>query len=221
VFAYHTCPTICSLIQTSVAVAMKGVDWTAGQEYQAITISIDPKDGVEQAAQKRRELVAQYGRTVDDHGWAFLTGDEATIHEVTKYAGWHYYYDERQKQYAHPSALVLLKPNGRVARYLYGLDFSPRDLRLGLLEASEYKSISTLDRVVLYCYQFDGHQRRYTLVATRVMQLGGVITALLLGGILTRFWLRERRRPKHGGSDSAPRDTVHPSDPSDHRVTSV
>lgn len=197
VFAYHTCPTICSLIQTSAMSAMKGIDWTAGKEYQAITISIDPTDGPERSAMKRRDLAAQYGRAVDDHGWAFLSGSDDTVREVTKGAGWHYYYDERSRQYAHPSALVLLKPNGRIARYLYGLDFSPNDLRLGLLEASEYQSISTLDRVVLYCYHFDGHQRRYTLVATRVMRIGGGLTALVLGGVLVHFWLRERRRLKN------------------------
>lgn len=197
VFAYHTCPTICSLIQTSAMSAMKGIDWTAGKEYQAITISIDPTDGPERSATKRRDLTAQYGRAVDDHGWAFLSGSDDAVHKVTKDAGWHYYYDERNKQYAHPSALVLLKPNGRIARYLYGLDFSPSDLRLGLLEASEYQSISTLDRVVLYCYHFDGHQRRYTLVATRVMRIGGGLTALVLGGVLVHFWLRERRRLKN------------------------
>ena len=220
VFAYHTSPTICSLIQTSVAQAMKGVDWTAGQDYQAITISIDPKDGPEQAATKRQELLAQYGRPVDDKGWAFLTTtDDETIRSVTKNAGWRYYYDERQKQYAHPSAIVLLKPNGRIARYLYGLDFSPKDLRLGLLEASEYKSISTIDRVVLYCYRFDGHQRRYTIVATRVMQLGGGATALVLAIVLARFWLKERKKPKGptpdgGAPPKAAKADKTPADPS-------
>lgn len=216
VFAYHTCPTICSLIQTNVTAAMKGVDWTAGQEYQAVTISIDPREGPAQASAKRADLLAQYGRPVDGEGWAFLTGDDAAIHEVAKHAGWRYFYDERKNMYAHPSAVVLLKPNGRVARYIYGLDFSPRDLRLGLLEASEYKSISTFDRVVLYCYQYDGHQRRYTLVATRVMQIGGVITALVLGAVLTRLWMRERRGggggdSKRGGGDGPRQDHKDPT----------
>lgn len=197
VFAYHTCPTICSLIQTSAVSAMKGIDWTAGKDYQAITLSIDPNDGPERSAAKRRDLLAEYGRAVDDRGWAFLSGRDDAIHEVAKRAGWHYYYDERNKQYAHPSALVLLKPNGRIARYLYGLDFSPNDLRLGLLEASEYQSISTFDRVVLYCYHFDGRQRRYTLVATRVMRIGGGLAALALAAVLAHFWIRERRRPKN------------------------
>lgn len=194
IFAYHTCPTLCSLVQNAVVLAMKGIDWTPGNEYRAVTISIDPKDTPDIAKAKRTSLIAELGRPVSDEGWGFLTGQEPAIEEVTKYAGWHYYYDDRQKQYAHPGAIVLLKPNGRIARYLYGIEFSPKDLRLGLLEASEGKSISTIDRALLYCYQYDGHTRKYSLVATRVMRIGGGVTVIALGGFLAIMWRREKKK---------------------------
>jgi protein SCO1/2 len=194
VFAYHSCPTLCSLVQNGVVEAMKGVDWNVGDQYNAITISIDPRDTPSDANAKRTALIGQYGRPVTDKGWAFLTGKEPAIEEVTKYAGWHYFWDDRQKQYAHPGAIVLLKPNGRIARYLYGIEFNPKDLRLGLLEASEGKSISTFDRALLYCYQYDGHTRKYSLVATRVMRIGGGITVVALAGFLTMMWRREKKK---------------------------
>lgn len=194
VFAYHSCPTLCSLVQNGVVEAMKGIDWNVGNQYNAITISIDPRDAPADANAKRTSLIGQYGRAVTDKGWPFLTGKDQAIQEVTKYAGWHYYWDDRQKQYAHPGAIVLLKPNGRIARYLYGIEFSPKDLRLGLIEASEGKSISTFDRALLYCYQYDGHQRKYSLVATRVMRIGGGVTVALLAGFLTIMWRREKKK---------------------------
>jgi len=194
VFAYHTCPTLCSLVQNGVVDAMKGVEWNPGDQYRVVTISIDPRDTPEIANAKRTSLIGQLGRPVSDQGWGFLTGKEPAIQEVTKYAGWHYYWDDRQKQYAHPGAVVLLKPNGRIARYLYGIEFSPKDLRLGLLEASEYKSIGTLDRALLYCYQYDGHQRKYSLVATRVMRIGGGVTVIALAGFLAVMWRREKKK---------------------------
>lgn len=195
IFAYHTCPTLCSLVQEGVVKAMKGVEWNLGEKFNAITISIDPKDTAEIAAKKRTELVGTYGRAVSDRAWAFLTTpDNDTIEEVTKYAGWRYYYNESQKQYAHPAAILLLKPNGNIARYLYGIEIDPKDMRLGLIEASEGKSVSTMDRALLYCFQYDGHKRKYTMMATRVMQIGGGVTVALLGSFLTAMWLRERRK---------------------------
>lgn len=194
VFAYHTCPTLCSLVQNGVVEAMKGIEWNPGDQYRVVTISIDPRDTPEIANTKRTSLIGQLGRPVSNEGWPFLTGKEQAIQEVTKYAGWHYYWDDRQKQYAHPGAVVLLKPNGRIARYLYGIEFNPKDLRLGLLEASEYKSISTFDRALLYCYQYDGHQRKYSLVATRVMRIGGGVTVVALAGFLAIMWRREKKK---------------------------
>lgn len=210
ILAYHSCPVLCGLVQNAALESMKQVAWTAGVQYQVITLSIDPRDTVGTAADKRAAMLGAYGRAEAKDGWHFLVGDDANIHKVTDAVGWQYKFDKRQGQFAHPSAVTLLTPNGKVARYLYGIEFDPQDLRLGLLEASEGRSISTVDRIVLYCYHYDPQDRKYTLMATRVMQLGGVLTVLVFGTFLSVLWLRERRKPKgdkpDGGRGSSPPD---------------
>lgn len=192
-FAYHSCPVLCSMILSASSRALQGVQWSVGAEFDMVVISIDPNDTPERAIAKRDSLVKDYGRG-DGRGFHFLVGDKANIDRVAEATGFTYQYDERQKQYAHPSVLMLVKPNGQMARYLYGLEFEPNDVRLGLLEASEGRSISTVEQIILYCYHYDPQGGRYVLVATKVMQVGGALTALLLGGILTLFWLRERHK---------------------------
>ncbi|MBK6464792.1 MAG: SCO family protein [Myxococcales bacterium] len=192
-FAYHSCPVLCSMILSATSRALQGVQWSVGAEFDMVVISIDPNDTAERAAAKRDSIVRDYGRG-DGRGFHFLLGDKANIDRVAEATGFTYQYDERQKQYAHPSVMMLVKPNGQMARYLYGLEFDPNDVRLGLLEASEGRSISTVEQIILYCYHYDPQGGRYVLVATRVMQVGGALTALLLGGMLSLFWLRERNK---------------------------
>jgi protein SCO1/2 len=115
---------------------------------------------------------------------------------VTDAVGYRFHYDPESKQFAHPGALVLLQPNGHVSRYLYGLDYPPNDMRLGLLEASQGKLISTTDQVLLFCYRYDPHQGKYVVMANRVMEVGAAFSALLLGGFLGLFWLRERKKSR-------------------------
>lgn len=197
ILAYHSCPVLCGLIQNAVLEGIKQIAWSVGQEYDVVTLSIDPRDTVSLAAEKRTAMLGSYGRPGAEQGWHFLVGDDQNIQRVAAAIGWKYHYDARQGQYAHPSAVTLLKPGGRVARYLYGLEFSPNDLKLGLLEASEGKSISTVERVILYCYHYDPQDRKYSLVAMHVMQVGGGITVVALGSFLGVLWLAERR--KKGG----------------------
>lgn len=197
VLAYHSCPVLCSLVQTATLESMKAIKWTAGQEYRVLTISIDPRDTTTVAAAKRDGLVAAYGRPEAKTGWHFLVSNKEQIHKVTDAVGWQYKFDERQGQFAHPSAVTLLTPSGKVARYLYGIEFDPNDLRLGLLEASEGRSITTVDRLILFCYHYDPQDRKYTLMATRVMQLGGVVTMFTLGGFLALMWVRERKKSRN------------------------
>lgn len=201
VLAYHSCPVLCSLVQNATLESMKAVKWTAGAEYRVLTISIDPRDTSTIASSKRDALLASYGRPEAKTGWHFLVGNNEQIHKVTDAVGWQYKFDERQGQFAHPSAVTLLTPSGKVARYLYGIEFDPNDLRLGLLEASEGRSITTVDRLILYCYHYDPQDRKYTLMATRVMQLGGVVTMFTLGGFLTVMWLRERKKSRDTKKD--------------------
>jgi protein SCO1/2 len=189
--AYHSCKVVCSMVLGAKVEALKQQAWTLGEQFRAVTISIDPRDTPAIAAKKRRQMLALYGRKAE--AWDFLVGDQANIAKVAQAVGFKYRYDERQDQYAHPALLMLTKPNGELARYLYGLEFNPQDVRLGLLEAAQGKSISTLEKVVLYCYMYDPIGARYVVVARNVMKLGGAITVVLLGMFLLVMWRREAR----------------------------
>jgi len=197
VFAYHTCPMLCSLVLDATVRSLNEVGWTVGHEFDVVSISIDPNDTPETATRKRAQVIGSYpragGSTV---GWHFLVGDEANIRKVTDAVGFEYRYDPRQKQYAHPAAIYLLTPEGHVARYLYGIQYDPKDVRLGLIEASEGRSVSTTDRILMFCYHYDPQGKHYSIVAMNVMRLGGVVTLGLLGSFLTVMWARERRRRK-------------------------
>jgi protein SCO1 len=200
-FAYHTCPVLCGMVLNNLAQGLRFVDWTAGDQFEIVTISIDPDETREATNAKRTSILHEYGKIpVDSQGrWHFLTGDEASIAAVAGAAGFEYQYDERQQQWGHPSVVMVVKPDGRMARYLYGLEFSPNDLRLGLFEASEGRSITTIEQIILYCYHYDPQGGKYVLVARRVMQVGGGIVALILFGVLGLFWAREWKKARHGG----------------------
>jgi protein SCO1/2 len=195
VFAYHTCPMLCSLVLDATVKSLNEVPWNVGDEFDVVSLSIDPKDTPETATRKRAQVLESYPRAKGNpKGWHFLVGEEDQIRKVTDAIGFKYNYDERQKQYAHPAAIYLLTPGGTIARYLYGIQFPPADVRLGLLEASQGRSVSTTERILLFCYHYDPQGKRYSLVAMNVMRLGGGVTLLLLGSFLTIMWARERRK---------------------------
>lgn len=193
ILAYHSCKTLCSMVQNAALEAMKGTPWSIGKDYDVITLSIAPSDTVSVAAEKKKTMVASYGREGAAAGWHFLTGDAQNVARVANAVGWSFQRDQ-SGEYAHPTAVMLLKPNGRVARYLYGIDIPAADMRLGLLEASEGKSISTVERIILYCYHYDPQGRKYSLLATHVMAIAGGVTLLLVAGFIGGMWLSERRK---------------------------
>ena len=193
VLAYHTCKTLCTFVQRSVLDAAKGADWTVGNQYDVVTVSIHPGDTPAMALGKKNETVAAYAREGSAKGWHYLTGDAASSQRVADAVGWKFHRDI-DGEIAHPAAVMLLKPNGHVARYIYGIELAPTDLQVGLLEASEGKNITTLERVKLYCYHYDPHQRKYALFATHVMQIGGGLTLLLVAGLVGVMVARERKK---------------------------
>lgn len=205
--AYHTCPTVCSLVLSQTVESLKKVEWSIGKEYKSITLSFDPRESLERTVAKRNSLLSDYGRPGADAGWTFLLGDDANIHRITDAVGFKYHYVERDQQYAHPTVIVILKPNGQVARYLYGLEYAPNDVKLGLLEASNGRSITTIDRVLLYCYHYDPNGGRYVIVATRVMQIGGGLCGLALVLFLASFWIKELIRAR--SRRATPATTAH------------
>ncbi len=200
ILAYHRCPVLCSLIQHAAATTFKQLadegGWVVGKQYDVIVLSIDPTDTPAIAKQKRDEIVTAYGHPGSVDGFHYLVGGKAQIDRVANAVGFGYQYDERQNQYAHPAVLMLVKPGGEMARYLYGLQFEAKDLKFGLLEASEGKSITTVDKVLLYCYHYDAQTGKYTVVATRVMQLGAGVCAIVLALFLVGMWRLEKRRTK-------------------------
>lgn len=215
-FAYHSCPVLCSMVLNAAVQGLKEVPWTVGKEFDIVTISIDPKESAQKTADKRAALLGEYGRvgTGSNVGWHFLTGDETSIAAVADAAGFRYSYDERQEQYGHPSVVMITTPEGKMARYLYGIEFAPQDLRLGLLEASQGRSISTVEKLIMYCYHYDPQGGKYVLVAMRVMQVGAMMVAALVASILAILWTRElRNKQGPGGPGSGQgRDDKRPDD---------
>lgn len=191
-FNYYTCPVLCSLLLEAAAKTLRGVPWTAGDQYEVVTISIDPRDTPERAAKKRRQILDTYGKS--NGGWHFLVGDEEAIRETTEAAGIEYTYDESQKQYAHPDVITFVTPEGKLARYLYGLQLETTDARLALFEAADGNTLSAGEQVILSCYAYDPEAGGYAVFGYRVMQVGGVATVIALGGFLGFLWQRERRK---------------------------
>lgn len=194
VLAYHSCSTLCPFVQNGALEALKGTTWTIGREFEVVTLSIDPRDTPKAALEKKNAMVGSYAREGASKGWHFLVGDDQNAHRVADAVGWKYHKVAETGEYAHPTAVMLLKPNGRVARYLYGIDIPAADMRIGLLEASEGKSITTAERILLYCYHYDPNGRKYSLLATHVMQVGGGLTLLLITVFVGGMWMRERRK---------------------------
>jgi protein SCO1/2 len=207
---YHSCPSFCSLVLDGTEAVLAQQPWTVGEDFDVITVSIDPRDTPEVAADRRRRTLYRYGRAAAESGWHFLVADETLsereltgayglypeIERLAEAVGFRYQWMPAQRQYAHPGVIMLLTPDGRVARYLYGLEYPVGDVRLGLLEASEGRSISTVERVMLYCYRYDAAEQEYVVIAWRVMQIGGGLTVLLLGGFLGFFWRRELKKKR-------------------------
>jgi protein SCO1/2 len=208
IFGYHTCPMLCSLVQNATAQALRGVGWQVGRQFEVVVISIDPEDTVYESAKRRDNVIALYnaGRApyevspgVIDGGWHYLVGKRDDIEKVADAAGFHYSYDAAFKQYAHPAVIQLVTPQGTMARYLYGIEFDAKDIRYGLLEAAAGRSVSTIDRVLLYCVHYDPGSGKYIMVAARVMQVGGAVIVLALVALLGVLWTREYRRRRDGG----------------------
>ncbi len=198
--AYYSCPMLCGLVLSALADVVKETRGVRlGEDFNVVTVSFDPRDSAETAARRRKAAFEDMGRAENDHGWSFLHGNVLGAQTLADVVGYHFFFDEKQQEFAHPAALIFVDGSGRVKRYLYGLKFSPADFKLAVLETKAGNAKSTLDKVLLYCYRYDPEAGSYVLVAEQVMRLSGV---LVLGCILLAlafFWRRERRRGGVGG----------------------
>ncbi len=192
---YYECPNLCNYLLNGLVKSLQKLDWTPGKQFDIVTVSFNPKEGPELAARKKAAYIASYGNPAAAAGWHFLTGQEDQISQLAKEVGFGYRYDSQEKQFAHTTLVTILTPEGKISRYLYGIDFPKQDLRLALLEASNGKIGTIVDRVLLFCYHFDPKTGKYSVVISRVMTAACTGTVVIFGGYLVAFWRRQRFLP--------------------------
>jgi protein SCO1 len=194
---YYQCPMLCSEELNGLASALLMVDEIPGRDFNIIVVSIDPSEGTDLAAAKKRSYVKRYGKPETRDGWHFLTGTQSNIDALTNTVGFNYVKipgpDGRLTQFAHASAIQLVTPEGRLAQYYLGVEYSPKDLRLGLVESSHGKIGSRVDNILTYCYHYDPGTNKHSLIVARVVQLGGLVTMLSLGGFMFVMFRRDHR----------------------------
>jgi len=181
---YYNCPMLCGEVLSGLESAMRILKFDVGKEYDVLTVSFDPRETPDMATKKKAEFLKRYGRAGADQGWHFLTGQQESIDALTKAAGFQYQYDPKTGQFAHATAIVLLTPGGKITQYYYGVEYAPKDLRLGLIQASQNKIGTLADQVLLYCYHYDPNTGKYGAIISRVLQLSALATILGLGTLM-------------------------------------
>ena len=202
VLAYYRCPMLCTQVLNGLVKAMLDMRLSAGRDFNVLTVSFDPRERPELAAAKKHTYLERYGRPGAEQGWHFLTGDEAPIRRLTEAVGFRYTYDPRHDVFAHASGIMVLTPGGKISRYFYDVKYSPRDLRLGLVEASEGRIGSPVDKVLLYCFHYDPREGKYGVVIMNFVRAGGVLTVLALAAFAGILWRRERLKARHTGAEA-------------------
>ena len=197
--AYFNCQMLCPEVLSGLTVALRGLKFDVGREFEVLTISFDPHENFAMAAKAKQQYLARYGRKGSEQGWHFLTGQQDAIAALTEAAGFQYQYDPKTQQFAHSTAIMVLTPQGRIAQYYYGVEFSPSDLRLGLVEASQNKIGNLADEILLYCYHYDPATGKYGAVIMRVLRLAALATMLFVGGFILLMLRRESVSGASGG----------------------
>ena len=186
---YYRCPMLCTQILTGLESTLKAVTFNPGKDFEVVAVSFDPKDTPELAAAKKQTYLRRYARPNTANGWHFLTGDEKNIKSLTDAVGYHYKYDPKTDQFAHASGIMVLTPDGRVSRYFYGVEYAPRDVRLGLVEASQNKIGSPADAILLFCFHYDPSTGKYGAIAMNILR-GSAALFALIGGLFLLIVIR-------------------------------
>jgi protein SCO1/2 len=215
VFAYYECPMLCGLVISGLAQALRVLSIEPGTDFEVVVVSIDPRDTPATAAAKKTDFLTRYAHASAAGSTHFLTAGPGAIDRLTAAAGFRYAWDEPTQQFAHPSGVIVLTPEGRLARYLFGIEYSPRDLRLAIVEASAGQIGTAVDALLLYCYHYDPLTGRYGLVIMRALRIAGAATVLALVAFIALMLRRERRQsrlahgsafvPSHPGAFEPPR----------------
>lgn len=190
---YHDCPMLCGAELHGLITCLRPMTFTPGNEFNILTVSFNPDETTTLSAAKKAEYIKEYGRPNAAAGWHFLTGNKDSIETLTKAVGFRYRYDEASKQFAHASGIVLVTPEGKTSRYFYGVEYYPRELKLGLIEASQNRIGNLTDQVLLYCYRYDPMTGRYGIVILNVLRVAGLLTVFCLGTFMTVMFLRDKR----------------------------
>jgi protein SCO1/2 len=191
---YMECPMLCGLVSQGVVKVAKEMDLRGGKDYEFIFLSINPSERAQLAYLKKQSYMQELGRPGEADGWHFLVGNEKDIRHVADAAGWKYKWVESARQFAHPSNITILSPEGKVMRYIYGVDYDPKTVRWSLVEASQGKIGTTADQLLLICFHYDPKAGAYSLAALNLMRLGGVLTVIILAGVIWRLIRKERAR---------------------------
>ena len=200
-FVYYECPMLCNQVLNGLTGSLKGMSLDAGKDFDVVAISFDARENEkgDLAKNKKASYVERYGRTGAEQGWHFLTGTQEAIDKVTSAAGFSYKWDEKSGQFAHAAAIMVATADGKLSRYFYGIDYSPKDLKFGLMESSANKVGNPAEQLLLYCYHYDPATGKYGLAVLRIMRLGGVLTLLGMGLAGFAFWRRNKKRTVDSG----------------------
>ena len=199
---YYQCPMLCTFVLNGLVDAINGLPWKPGNKFQLVSVSIKPSETAELASMKQANHLKAIDMPEDSSDWQFLVGEESQSKALAEALGFHYYLDPNTGEYAHPAAAYVLTADGKISRYIYGIQPKSQDVRLALLEASKGRIGNTLDKILLYCYRYDPSSKGYVLFARNVMKLGGVATIAVLGVFLGFWWRREKRTQ----TEDEPRD---------------
>lgn len=193
---YYDCPMLCTMILNGLLRSLKAVPFDVGKEYEVVTVSFDPRETPELARRKKKQYVRQYDRPGAAEGWHFLTGEQAAIDRLTEAVGFHYTFDEKTQQFVHASGIMVLTPDGTLSRYFYGIEYAPRDLKLGLVEASAGRVGSVVDQLLLYCYHYDPETGKYGVAIMNITRILGTATVLAIVTFMVIMLRQERRKRK-------------------------
>jgi protein SCO1/2 len=196
VLAYFRCPMLCTEVLNGLVRALLDVDLRIGSDFDVVTVSFDPRETPAMATAIKKSYLDRYGKPAAKTSWHFLTGNQTDIDRLTRAVGFRYRYDAKNDQFAHASGIMILTPEGKISRYFFDVHFSPRDLRLGLVEASANRIGSPVDQILLYCFHYDPLEGKYGPTIMNFIRLGGVLTILSLAALISFLWQGERRRAR-------------------------
>jgi len=195
-FVYYECPMLCNQVLNGLTGSLKGVSFDAGKEFDVVAISFDARENdiADLAKNKKASYMERYGRPGTEKGWHFLTGTQEAIDKVTSAAGFSFKWDEKSNQFAHAAGVMVVTPDGKLSRYLYGIDYSPKDVKFGIMESAENKVGSATEKLLLYCYHYDPSTGKYGLAVLRGVRIFGVLTLLGMGTMIFAFWRKNKRK---------------------------